>query len=190
MAVRVVTYPRSDTVFAAFVGAEIAAGRPSIAEAESRIRRVYARAVLQERAPMAGYDVEPVWYVYRDGRPSGRDEEPWWTEPGTAEATFADGGVYRWANDEFCALHEVSPGGLIGRPWSDFATSESIAQADALWRHLMATGALARGEPIESTFTLKTSDGRLRPVEYRTAVEPDGTFRTWMRPAPDDSRTQ
>lgn len=182
MAVRFVTYPRSDTVFAEYVRGEIAADATSLADAESRIRRVYPRAVLRERAQMAAYDVDPVWYVYRDGRPSVRDDVAWWTEPGTAEATFADGGVYRWANDEFCALHEVPPGGVVGRRWDEFATSESIAQADALWQKLMANGALARGEPIESTFTLKTSDGRLRPVEYRTAVEPDGTFRTWMRP--------
>jgi PAS domain-containing protein len=182
MAVRFVAYPRGDVVFEEFVRAELATRvTASSREAESRIRRVYPRAAVRERDRFAAYEVDPLWYVYRDGRPSRRDEAEWWTESGTAEATFADGGVYQWANDEFCTLHGLPSGGVIGRRWDEFATSESISEADALWRELVSNGALARGEPIESTFTLNTPDG-LRAVEYRTAVDAEGTFRTWMRP--------
>lgn len=181
MAVKYVTYPAADAVFAELVRREVSARPDALADAEANVRRIYPRAVFRQRSKMAGYDLDPVWYVYRDGRVSASEAVPWWTEPGTAEATFGDGGVYRSGNDEFCKLHEVPVGQISGRRWDEFATAESIAQADELWRSLVESGALARGEPIESTFTLRTAAGRVQPVEYRTAAEADGTFRTWMR---------
>lgn len=184
MPLQAVTFPRSDRVFARFV-ADVLAARQAKAdqpELERRLRSVYPRAVIRARETLGGYDVDPVWYVYRDGRPLSRAAADWWTAPGVAEATFAEGGPYLTANDAMCALHGLPPGGLAGRRWVEFATEAAVAEAKALWQRLRVDGWPDAGDAIQSTFTLLRADGRLLPVEYRTMPAGYGTFRTWQRP--------
>jgi PAS domain-containing protein len=183
MPLQAVTFPRSDRVFARFVADVLAAGQAKAdqPELERRLRSVYPRAVIRAREALGGYDLETVWYVYRDGRPLTRAAANWWTEPGVAEATFAEGGPYLTANDAMCALHGLPPGGLVGRRWVEFATSAAVVEAKTLWQRLRSDWP-SSGGAIQSTFTIVRADGRLQPVEYHTVPEGDGTFRTWQRP--------
>jgi PAS domain S-box-containing protein len=183
MPVHAATFPKADRVFARYVRDVLADVSASATqkELEHRIRAVYPRVVIRAREPLGGFGPEPVWYVYRDGRPVTQQAGRWWEQPSVAEATFLTGRGYTSANDAYCALHGMPPGSLTGRRWDEFATPDSIAEAAALWRRMLDDGWPDSGEPIQSTFTLVRADGRHQPVEYRTVPQSDGSFRTWQR---------
>lgn len=66
-------YPTSDEDFATFVN-DVVHAHASIptarlmADIETDVRRLYPNAQFVARDEFGGYDTDPVWYAYRDGR--------------------------------------------------------------------------------------------------------------------------
>jgi len=171
MPTTLVTFPRDDTAFAAFVRttfADLGASRDADPDAlQAALRRWHTRALVRSQHELARLG-ESVWYVYRDGSAGVRLEQDWWQVGGVATARLGEDEVFIDGDDAACALVDRPPGGLRGVPWRELVPP-AARDADAEWLF----GPLKDGRPVQSVFDFPRDDGSRRVIEYRTIWLPD-----------------
>jgi PAS domain-containing protein len=169
----IVTFPREDAAFAAFVEATIQglapAERDDPAVVQRALRRWHSRAIVQRQDELAAFGMgHRAWYIYRDGQAGVRSEQDWWQAPDVATARLGEDEVFIDGDAAACALVDRPPGGLAGVPWRDLVPSASRDQ-DATWLF----GGLQNAVPVQSVFDFPRADGSRRVIEYRTVWIPD-----------------
>jgi len=171
MPTTIVTFPRDDTAFAAFVASTIASlvppadGDPK--QVQAALRRWHTRAIVRAQSELARLG-ESVWYVYRDGHAGVRLEQDWWQAEGVATATLGEDEIFIDGDDAACALVDRPPGGLAGVAWRELVPP-AARDTDGEWLF----GPLKDGRPVQSVFDFPRDDGSWRVIEYRTIWLPD-----------------
>ena len=167
----IVTFPRDDTAFAAFVRSTIAAldaqAREDPAQVQAALRRWHTRAQVRPQDALASLG-DTSWYVYRDGHAGVRLEQDWWQADDVATARLGEDEVFVDGDDAACRLVDLGPGGLRGVPWRVLVPPEA-RDTDGEWLF----GPLKDGRPVQSVFDFPRADGSRRVIEYRTIWLPD-----------------
>jgi len=156
--------PSSDPAFARAAG-RLAADAESPAELEARLRALYPRAVVRERA-LAN---EPrVLYIYRDGRYQRQPKDEWWTRPGTATAAvdLRTGRIVH-ASREWAELLGDGVDRVEGRPYRDFLVPEAAEAATEVIE------ALRDARELTSEMLMRTLDGSLIALEFHAVLVGD-----------------
>ena len=167
--------PSSDSAFAR-AAARFAADARSPADLQTRLRALYPRAVVRERALA---NEPPVLYLFRDGRYEPRPADAWWTRPGHATATIDLGsGVITSASREWAALLGDGVERIEGRPYADFLVPEAAEAALAI------IDALREWGEVTSEMLMRTLDGALVTFEFHAELEGDRIDVTY-RPRPE-----
>jgi PAS domain-containing protein len=167
----IVTFPRDDTAFAAYVRSTLdrlpAAERRDPAAVQAALRRWHTRALVRPQDPLASLGGTS-WYVYRDGSAGVRSDQEWWKSDTVATARLGEDEVFVDGDEAACDLVDRPPGGLAGVPWRELVPSEA-RDTDGEWLF----GPLKDGRPVQSVFDFPRADGSRRVVEYRTVWLPD-----------------
>jgi PAS domain-containing protein len=167
----IVTFPKDDTAFAAFVRSTIAAldaqARVDPAQVQTALRRWHTRAQVRPQNALASLG-DTTWYVYRDGHAGVRLEQDWWQADDVATARLGEDEVFVDGDDAACQLVDLPPGGLRGVPWRVLVPPEA-RETDGEWLF----GPLKDGRPVQSVFDFPRADGSRRVIEYRTIWLPD-----------------
>lgn len=156
--------PSSDPAFARAAG-RLAAEAESPAELEARLRTLYPRAVVRERA-LAN---EPrVLYIYRDGRYQRQPKDEWWTGPGNATAVvdLRSGRIVQ-ASREWAELLGDGVDRVEGRPYGDFLVPEAAEAATEV------IAALRDSRELTSEMLMRTLDGSLIALEFHAVLVGD-----------------
>ena len=161
----IVTFPRDDTAFAAFVRSTLAgldpAARQDAAALQAGLRRWHTRALVQPQDPLGALGGIS-WYVYRDGHAGVQLDQDWWQASGAATARLGEDEVFLDGDPEACRLVDRPPGGLAGVPWRQLVPEEA-RDTDGEWLF----GPLKDGRPVQSVFDFPRADGTRRVIEYR-----------------------
>jgi PAS domain S-box-containing protein len=167
--------PSSDPAFARAAG-RLAADAESPAELEARLRAMYPRAVVRERA-LAN---EPrVLYIYRDGRYQRQRNDEWWTGSGNATAAIdLRTGTITAASREWAELLGDGVERVEGRPYRDFLVPEAAEAATEVIEALRESGELT------SEMLMRTLDGSLIALDFHAVLTGDRIDVTY-RPRPD-----
>src|SRR4051812_20898514 len=141
---RVVTFPHDDCALEQRVREIVASpDMRDLAEViEGRLRAVYPSLTVHASSPMAGFGLDRVLYVFRDGRAvSDPTVDDWVTHERTARVVTDAAGTYLEANEAAALLFGVSRDEIIGRPAGSFTRPDARVQdAASLWRRLAETG--------------------------------------------------
>ncbi len=169
----IVTFPREDATFAAYVDATIRRLGPAECDDPAAVQRAlrqwHTRAIVQPQDELAAFGMgRRAWYIYRDGKAGVRSEQDWWQAPGVATSRLGEDEVFIDGDAAACALVDRPPGGMAGVPWRDLVPPASRDQ-DATWLF----GGLQDGVPVQSVFDFPRADGSRRVIEYRTVWIPD-----------------
>ena len=174
----IVSFPREDRAFAAHVrlllGDTATASSPPALEL--RLRTMYPGARVVMRVRLAGFDDQPVWYAYRDGRIAPAQPATWWTETGAAWHDIGVDGLWTDMNAAMEALVGLPREEVIGRTWERFGTPEAIASQGPIW------DVIERDGVIDSLFRLRLEGGDALDVEYHMERLEPGRYRCWWRP--------
>ena len=167
----IITFPKDDTAFAAFVRSTIAGldahARADPGQVQAALRRWHTRAQVRPQDALASLG-DTTWYIYRDGHAGVRLEQDWWQADDVATARLGENEVFVDGDDAACALVDLPPGGLRGVPWRILVPPEA-RETDGEWLF----GPLKDGRPVQSVFDFPRSDGTRRVIEYRTIWLPD-----------------
>jgi PAS domain S-box-containing protein len=177
----VITFPADDVVFAERV-VELVRDLPDEraleVAIESGLRKVHPHVATRWRERLAGFG-DRVLYVFRDGTiSSSLENEGWITAEATARVVTDETGRYVEANDAAEDLFGVSRDRMLRAKAGEFTEPDArIADAEALWRALRATGRL------HSLAVVCRPDGSTRSVEFITVRDGDGPGRnvTYLR---------
>jgi PAS domain S-box-containing protein len=164
--------PRSDQAFAR-AAQRLAATVDSPSELEGRLRAVYPRTVVRERA-LSGEP--PILYIYRDGRYEPEIADRWWEGTGVATAVIdLRTGTITEASAEWAAILGDSVDRLAGRPYTDFLVPEAAETALEIINALRASG------EVTSEMLMRRADGTVVTLEFR-AVLVDERIEVAYRP--------
>jgi PAS domain-containing protein len=153
--------PASDRGFARAARA-LATGSTSPNDLEARLRSLYPRAVVRERA-LAN---EPrVLYIYRDGRYQRENGDPWWRADGLATASIdLRTGTIVEASPEWAALLGDGVDAITGRSYTDFLLPEAREAAAAVIQVLAEVG------EITSEALMRRIDGTTVPFQFHATL--------------------
>ena len=154
--------PSSDRGFARAARA-LVMGSTSPADLETRLRSLYPRTVVRERA-LAN---EPrVLYIYRDGRYQREGRDPWWQAGGLATASIdLRTGTIVKASQEWAALLGDGVDAIAGRPYTDFLLPEARDAASAVIQVLAETG------EITSEALMRRIDGTTMAFQFHATLK-------------------
>src|SRR4029079_6066536 len=118
----IVTFPREDATFAAYVDATIRRLGPAECDdpavVQRALRQWHTRAIVQPQDELAAFRMgRRAWYIYRDGKAGVRSEQDWWQAPGVATSRLGEDEVFIDGDAAACALVDRPPGGKARVPW-------------------------------------------------------------------------
>ena len=158
----IVTFPRGDTAFAAFVHSTIAAldaqARMDPGQVQAALRRWHTRAQVRPQDELARMG-ETTWYVYRDGHAGVRLEQDWWQADDVATARLGEDEVFVDGDDAACRLVDLPPGGLRGVPGGSSSPRRRVRP--------MASGCSARSRTVGPCSRSSTSACRRQSTGHR-----------------------
>jgi len=159
------TIPSSDRAFRAQVDRLIDQAQPATpGELESRLRRLFPRAVVRRR-DISGET--PAWYVYRDGRWRSDLTGPWWEAPGTPTMELSREG---WIVDA-----DATALGLLGidraedepRHFTDFTAPGALDDTQSMFRIVDA------GDALNATVLLRPTTGDVIAIDMHAYRDGD-----------------
>jgi PAS domain-containing protein len=171
-AVRIITIPTTDLAFSQMANRlHATAESQSAAGLETRLRRVFPRAVVRSRE-IAG---EPAaWYVYRDGGWRSSMTGPWWLASDLPRLAVTRDGWLADANATARGLLEIEPGDVSTRHFTDFVAPGGLEDSKALF------DIVDNGSDLTATVLLRPSSGQLIAVDLHAEREDEllvGVFR-------------
>ena len=169
----IITFPKDDTAFAAFVRSTIAAldarARVDPGQVQAALRRWHTRAQVRPQDALASLG-DTTWYIYRDGHAGVRLEQDWWQADDVATARLGEDEVFVDGDDAACQLVDLPPGGPRRR---------SLAGARSVLRRgiRMASGCSARSRTAGRCSRSSTSCAQMGV---------DGSSNTGRSGSPDE----
>jgi hypothetical protein len=154
---RVITIPSADAAFRTHVEA-VRRQRPisQPAELETRLRRMFPRVVVRERA-LSGE--APSWYVYRDGGWQASLSQPWWEAGGLPQVTVSFEGWVTGANVTARSLIGIEPSDVGVRHFTDFVAPGTLDDAMAIF------GIVQDGRELTATVLLRPTSGDVVAID-------------------------
>jgi PAS domain-containing protein len=127
---------------------------------ESRLRRLFPRIVVRERA-LSGEP--PSWYVYRDGgwQPSGTG--PWWQSTGLPRVIVSLDGWVTEANATARSLLGIGESEVGVRHFTDFVAPGTLDDALALF------GIVDEGHELTATVLLRPTSGDVVAIDIHAS---------------------
>jgi PAS domain-containing protein len=160
---QIITIPSSDAAFRQHVErlrSGPGAGRPD--QLESRLRRLFPRIIVRERA-LSGEP--PAWYVYRDGGWQPSVMGPWWLGTGVPRVTVSSEGWITEANSTARSLFGVQASDVGSRHFTDFVAPGTLDDSVALF------GIIESGHDLTATVLLRPTSGDVVAVDLHAARE-------------------
>jgi PAS domain-containing protein len=189
-AVRIHTIPSADRAFAEHVE-RLRSGLPAATPAtfEARLRRLYPRVVVRERA-LAGEP--PAWYVYRDGAWMPSMAAAWWEAAGLPKVEFSLEGWFTDANPSALALLGIDGSDIASWHITDFVAPGALADTRTMFdivgdgRDLTATVLLhpISAEPIAIDLRAERHGSTLTAV-FRLADDVEVPVTAVVAPTPE-----
>ena len=166
--------PSSDRAFRTYV-LSVLASDETPADLERRLRRLFPRVVVRERA-ISG---EPrAWYVYRDGRWRPPDEVAWWNLPGTPRVVVSHDGWITEVNALGLSLLGLTPSDIGARHVTDLVAPWTAGDVLGVLATVLA------GHDLDATVLLRPASGDVIAVDLHAAALADG-IEGWLRLADD-----
>ncbi|MFL5680921.1 MAG: PAS domain-containing protein [Chloroflexota bacterium] len=157
----VITIPSSDAAFRHHVRSLVAAGSTSApGELEDRLRRLFPRVVVRERA-LSGES--PSWYVYRDGGWRASDSGPWWQNAAIPRVAVSSDGWLLEANTTACSLLGIPASEVGSRHFTDFVAPGTLEDAQSLF------GIVDEGHELNATVLLRPTSGDVIAIDIHAA---------------------
>ncbi|MFL5926053.1 MAG: PAS domain-containing protein [Gaiellaceae bacterium] len=154
----VITIPSSDAAFRHHVRSLVAAGSTSApGELEDRLRRLFPRVVVRERA-LSGES--PSWYVYRDGGWRASDSGPWWQNAAIPRVAVSSDGWLLEANTTACSLLGIPASEVGSRHFTDFVAPGTLEDAQSLF------GIVDEGHELNATVLLRPTSGDVIAIRH------------------------
>jgi PAS domain S-box-containing protein len=176
-AVRAISFPATDAVFAERVREIVRDGRSDAAEVAGtlmrRLRVLHPHVSTSLRSEVAGFGEDAVVYVFRDGSVLPPiDRADWIDDPAVARVVTDATGRYLDANAAAATLFGVTVEQIVGASAGTFTRADTrIEDPAALWRALAKVGSL------RSVSIVQCADGSERAVEFVTTRDGDGPGR-------------
>jgi PAS domain-containing protein len=153
----VITIPSVDAVFRQHVEAVLGQSQArNPAELETRLRRLFPRVVVRERA-LSGE--APSWYVYRDGAWQASLSRPWWEAEGLPQVTASSEGWITGANATARGLLGIEMSDVGVRHFTDFVAPGTLDDAVALF------GIVQEGRELTATILLRPTSGDVVAID-------------------------
>ncbi len=157
----IITIPSSDAAFRQHVERlRLDAGLATAEQLEARLRRVFPRVAVRERA-LSGEP--PSWYVYRDGGWQPSETGPWWQAADLPTLTVSEGGWISDANATALSLLGLEPPDLGARHFTDFVAPGTLDDVVQLF------GIVDAGHALTATMLLRPASGDLIAVDVHAA---------------------
>lgn len=141
------------------------------AQLERRLRRLFPRVVVRERA-LSGE--APIWYVYRDGGWLPSFAGPWWEAADLPRISASTEGWIEQANAGACSLLGIDPSEIGTRHLTDFVAPGTLQDATALF------AIVDEGHDLTATILLQPTSGDVVAIDIhatRTDAGLVGVFR-------------
>jgi PAS domain-containing protein len=162
---RLIAIPRSDAAFREHVQLIHATERPATPAAlQRRLRRVYPRVIVRERALS---EEVPAWYVYRDGSWRPPLSAEWWKEPGMPRMVLSADGWLTDASPTAMGILELEPSDIGTRHFTDFVVPGTLADSVALFDIIGA------GAGLDATIQLSSTKGDVLGLDIHATREGD-----------------
>jgi PAS domain-containing protein len=169
---RILTIPSSDAGFKHHIENALKASGDATPEAfETRLRRVFPRAVVRQRE-ISGE--APAWYVYRDGGWRASMTGSWWEQPGLPRVGVSRDGWLSEANSTALGLLGVGRDDIGQRHFSEFVAPGTLDDSIELFR------IVAAGNDLTATVVLRPAGGDVVAIDLHAWREGDsivGVFR-------------
>jgi PAS domain-containing protein len=157
----VITIPSADSVFRQHVETVLRQSHVRHpAELETRLRRLFPRVAVRERA-LSGE--APSWYVYRDGGWQASLSRPWWEAEGLPQVTASSEGWITGANATARSLLGIEMSDVGVRHFTDFVAPGTLDDAVALF------GIVEEGRDLTATVLLRPTSGDVVAIDIHAA---------------------
>jgi PAS domain-containing protein len=166
------TIPSTDSAFRAHVERMAQRHGPaSAADLQARLRRMFPRVLVRERALSSE---SPTWYVYRDGSWTPPLAGPWWDEPRLPRVVVGSDGWVLEANPAARSLFGIVDQDVGARHFTDFIAPGTLEDAQALF------AVVAAGHELTATALVKPTNAQVIATDIH-AESRDGVLVGTLR---------